>query len=106
MINWLSLSERVKNHDYLLRGIVICTNLVHLRGEKNMAKNKSNIVSMATVSQIAKLLVVVGGLNWGTTALGYNVVNILVGAAPALEQTVYLLVGIATLYVVYETIKK
>ena len=71
-----------------------------------MAKNKANLVSMATVSQIAKLLVVVGGLNWGTTALGYNVVNILVGAAPALEKTVYLLVGIATLYVLYEMMKK
>ena len=41
---------------------------------------------------VAFTLLVIGGLNWGLTALGWNVVNMVVGSWPALETLVYVLV--------------
>ncbi|MEK7107493.1 MAG: DUF378 domain-containing protein [Patescibacteria group bacterium] len=46
----------------------------------------------------AFILLVVGGLNWGLTAVGFNVVNLLVGSWPIVEQIVYILVGLAAIY--------
>lgn len=52
---------------------------------------------------IAFILVVIGGLNWGLIAIGYwmgsnwNVVNLLLGSWPAVENLVYLLVGLSAL---------
>jgi uncharacterized membrane protein YuzA (DUF378 family) len=56
---------------------------------------------MCSVSMVCKLLLVVGGLNWGLVGLGMflgndlNVVHMLVGSWPTLEAVVYLLVGVA-----------
>lgn len=49
---------------------------------------------------IAFCLVIIGGLNWGLEALGFNLVNMLVGAWPTVEMIVYLLVGISAIYLV------
>lgn len=46
---------------------------------------------------VAFLLLVVGGLNWGLSALGYNVVGILLGSWPWVMNGVYLLVGISAI---------
>lgn len=51
---------------------------------------------------IARILVIVGGLNWGLVGLGmllgsateWNVVHMIFGAWPMLEGLIYLLVGI------------
>lgn len=54
---------------------------------------------------IAFILVIVGALNWGFVALGYwaggdwNVVKLLLGNWPVIENIVYLLVGLSALYV-------
>lgn len=55
------------------------------------------------VSKTIKVLLVVGGLNWGLVGLGmllgkmgdWNVVNMILGSMSTLEAIVYLLVGIA-----------
>lgn len=47
---------------------------------------------------VAFILLIVGGLNWGLTAVGLNVVNLLVGTWPIVEQIVYILVGLAAIY--------
>ena len=47
---------------------------------------------------VAFILLVVAGLNWGLTALGFNVVNMLVGSWPIVETVIYLLVGVAAVY--------
>ena len=44
------------------------------------------------------ILLVVGGLNWGLTALGWNVVNMILGSWPTVETVVYILVGLAAVY--------
>lgn len=57
--------------------------------------------------KIAFVLVVVGALNWGLYALGnwmtsnWNVVNLLVGRWPTVENIVYALVGLAALVLIF-----
>lgn len=43
-------------------------------------------------------LVIIGALNWGLAALGFNVVEMILGFSPALIQVVYLLVGASAIY--------
>jgi len=60
-----------------------------------------------TVSWIIKILVVIGGINWGLVGLGMlmsggdmsklNVVHMLLGSWPMVEAIVYLLVGVAAI---------
>jgi hypothetical protein len=53
---------------------------------------------MKALHVIAFVLVVVGALNWGLYAFGYNLVSMLVGAWPVVEKIVYILVGLAAVY--------
>jgi uncharacterized protein len=54
---------------------------------------------MKALHMVTFILVLVGALNWGLTALGLNVVNMLLGSMPQLEQVVYLAVGASAIYV-------
>jgi len=54
---------------------------------------------MKALEMIAFILLVVGGLNWGLTAFGYNVVEMIFGAWPAVVKVVYILVGLSAIYV-------
>lgn len=53
------------------------------------------------------VLVIVGGLNWGLVGLGgfmgsnWNVVEMLLGSVPTVENLVYVLVGVAAVYEAY-----
>ena len=47
---------------------------------------------------ISLVLVIVGGLNWLLVALGYNLVTLIFGVIPALVTIVYILVGLAAIY--------
>jgi uncharacterized membrane protein YuzA (DUF378 family) len=47
---------------------------------------------------LAIVLVIVGGLNWGLYAFGYNLVSILLGWMPILEKVVYVVVALAAIY--------
>lgn len=55
------------------------------------------------VSMVSKILLVIGGLNWGLVGVGmlmmhnWNIVNMLLGSMPTIEAVVYILVGIAAL---------
>ncbi len=53
---------------------------------------------MKALHMIAFVLVIVGGLNWGLYALGYNLVSMLVGSWPMVEKAVYVLVGLSAVY--------
>lgn len=54
---------------------------------------------------IAFILVIIGALNWGLIALGFwlgknwNVVNLVFGQWPTVENVVYLLVGLSALVI-------
>lgn len=49
----------------------------------------------------AFVLLIVGGLNWGLVAFNWNLVDSLFGAGSMLSATVYGLVGLSALYMVY-----
>ena len=56
---------------------------------------------------IVLILVIVGGLNWGLVGIGVgNVVNMILGSIPWLESLVYILVGLAAIYMIYMAAKK
>jgi hypothetical protein len=47
---------------------------------------------------IALILVIIGGLNWGLTAFGYNLVSMIFGTMSWLESLIYILVGLSAIY--------
>ena len=55
----------------------------------------------------ASILVIIGGINWGLIGIGgfvkanLNVINLIFGGAPALEWIIYILVGIAAVYMIF-----
>lgn len=61
------------------------------------------------LAQIARILVVIGGINWGLIGLGtligseteWNVVDMIFGTIPTLEAVVYLLVGLAAIWMIW-----
>ncbi len=59
------------------------------------------------MKQLFKILLVVGGLNWGFVGIGmligsdWNIVKMIVGSWPILEAIVYVLVGVAAAYKIY-----
>ena len=62
---------------------------------------KLNIIDV-----IAIVLVVIGGLNWGLVGLGIgDVVASIFGAASLLSQIVYILVGLAAIYLAVISVK-
>ncbi len=56
---------------------------------------------MDTLNLITLLLIIVGGINWGLVALGFNLVDAIFGAGSTLARLVYALVGLAALYQLY-----
>ncbi|HSA83800.1 MAG TPA: DUF378 domain-containing protein [Patescibacteria group bacterium] len=56
---------------------------------------------MKALHMLAMILLFAGGLNWGLVGLlNFNLVSYLVGAWPAVEMLIYVLVGLATVYIV------
>ncbi|MBW2995387.1 DUF378 domain-containing protein [Candidatus Woesearchaeota archaeon] len=56
---------------------------------------------------IALVLVIVGGVNWGLVGLfNLDLVDLILGAIPVLARIVYILVGVAALYLLYMEAKK
>ena len=57
------------------------------------------MVKLTTLDIIAIVLVVIGGLNWGLVGLvNLDIVAAVLGAASALSRIVYVLVGLAAIY--------
>ncbi len=60
-------------------------------------------------AMIAKILVIVGGLNWGLVGVGmlmnsmnsWNLVNMLFGTMPMIEAIVYVLVGVSAVVMIF-----
>ena len=54
---------------------------------------------------VALVLVIVGSINWGLAALGFNVVELVLGSG-LLANIVYYLVGLSGLYMIYYVTKE
>ena len=61
---------------------------------------------MAWYDKTAFVLAAIGAINWGLTALGYNVVNLLVGSWPIVESIVYYIVAIAGIWTLIKAFMK
>lgn len=58
------------------------------------------------VDLIALILVIVGGLNWGLVGLfDFNLVTTIFGGGSTLSRIIYILVGLAALYMIYFTVR-
>ncbi len=56
---------------------------------------------------IAMILVVIGGLNWGLVGLlNIDLVAAIFGAMSAISRIVYIVVGLAAIYVLISVLKK
>ncbi len=55
---------------------------------------------MKALHAIAFILVIIGALNWGLVAFGYNFVNMILGNSSTLESIVYILVALSGIYLV------
>ena len=53
---------------------------------------------MKALHMIAFTLLIVGGVNWGLTAFGWNIVTMIFGPM-GLESIVYILVGVSAVYI-------
>lgn len=64
--------------------------------------------NMRYVDVVAKILVIIGGLNWGLVgAFKFNLVEALLGKATFMTNLVYILVGIAAIYeIIYYFVKQ
>jgi uncharacterized membrane protein YuzA (DUF378 family) len=59
-------------------------------------------MAKTAIDWLALVLVIVGGLNWGLVGLfNFDLVAAIFGAMSALSRIVYILVGLAALYMVY-----
>ena len=58
---------------------------------------------MKALHMLAHILVIVGGLNLGLSALGINVVNLVFGGFSSVEYIVYILVGLSAVYLLVAT---
>ena len=58
------------------------------------------------VDLIALILVIVGGLNWGLVGLfNFDLVATIFGTGSMLSKIVYIVVGLASLYMIYFAVK-
>ncbi|KND51107.1 MAG: hypothetical protein AB198_01655 [Parcubacteria bacterium C7867-003] len=53
---------------------------------------------MKSLHMVTWILLIVGGLNWGLEAFGYNLVEMIFNDGSTLEMLVYLLVGLSAVY--------
>lgn len=58
------------------------------------------------IDWLAWILVVVGAINWGLVAIfNWNLVDVIFGAATTVSTIVYILVGVAGLWMIYAFLK-
>lgn len=57
---------------------------------------------------VAKILVIIGGINWGLVGLGmllnktdWNVVHLILSSVPKIEAIVYLIVGVSAIVLIF-----
>ncbi|MCX8202242.1 MAG: DUF378 domain-containing protein [Candidatus Micrarchaeota archaeon] len=60
-----------------------------------------------TLAMIALVLTIIGGLNWGLVGLlNLDLVKLIFGFMPLLQQIIYILVGLSALYLAYAEFKE
>ncbi len=58
---------------------------------------------MKTLDVTAAILLVIGGLNWGLVGIAdFNLVTYVLGSMPVLARIVFIIVGLAALYQIFQ----
>jgi len=60
---------------------------------------------MSWLKNTALVLAAIGAINWGFTALGWNLVSFLLGSIPTLESIVYYIIALCGIYALYKVFK-
>lgn len=60
-----------------------------------MGEERREVNEMKGLQQVASILVIVGAINIGLSALGFNVLNMILGSMSGLEQIVNILIGLS-----------
>jgi len=69
---------------------------------------KGHSKKCSSISSVAKVLVIIGGINWGIVGVGMlirkdlNLINILLGSMPTVLNIIYLLVGLSALMMIFK----
>lgn len=64
-------------------------------------------MTKSTLEWVALILVVVGGINWGLVGImNLDLVEAILGSIPMVQKIVYILVGVAALYMGYSQMKQ
>jgi len=64
-------------------------------------------MAKSVIDWIALILVIIGAINWGLVGLfSLNVVDAVIGSVSWLATTVYVLVGLAGLWMIYYAVAK
>ena len=69
-------------------------------------------MAKSALDWIVSILLIVGALDLGLVGIGsftksnLNVINLILGSIPSLENIIYILVGLAGLYTIYNLVKK
>ena len=59
-----------------------------------------SVKKMSEIDWVAMILTIVGAVNWGLVgAFNFNLVDVLVGSWPVIVRIVYVIVGLAGLFV-------
>lgn len=58
---------------------------------------RGEVSKMKALHMIAFVLLIIGGLNWGLTAFGYNVVDKIFGMGSTVSMIIYILVGLSAI---------
>lgn len=87
---------------------MILSNKETLLNTKTFEFIRKEVVKMrGALDWIAKILVIVGGLNWGLVgAFDFDLVNALLGSISWLQNLVYILVGLSAIYMLYLLFRK
>ncbi|MEM3408280.1 MAG: DUF378 domain-containing protein [Candidatus Micrarchaeia archaeon] len=60
-----------------------------------------------TLGMIALVLTIIGGINWGLVGIAnLDLVALIFGFMPLLQQIIYILVGLSALYLAYAEFKE
>ncbi len=64
------------------------------------------MMKLSTLEYLALVLTIIGALNWGLVgALGFNLVDTVLGFMPLLVKITYIIVGLSGLYMIFVLIK-
>ena len=56
---------------------------------------------MKGLHMVTWILLIIGGLNWGLTAFGWNIVDKIFGMGSTISMLIYILVGLSAIFEIF-----